>query len=104
MSYPVTTSAVGVYQGPPAMSRVATEKSWEELRRESRQLENEIEAKLNSYSKLNSNYIHRDTGYVTMATMSPPHACIVHVLSSVGPIVYRLPVILATPTRRCPLR
>ena len=40
-----------------------------ELRRESRQLENDIEAKLNSFSKLSSNYLHRgEMGCVTIAT------------------------------------
>ena len=33
-----------------------------ELRRESRQLENEIDAKLNSFSKLSSSFLHREAG------------------------------------------
>lgn len=33
-----------------------------ELRRESRQLENEIDAKLNSFSKLSSSFLHRESG------------------------------------------
>lgn len=76
-----------LYQPAPSdMSRLIAEKSWEgkalaishtilvtwqtmtpffvifpnnsELRRDSRQLENEIDAKLNSFSKLSSNYLH----------------------------------------------
>lgn len=52
----------GVLFTPSNMSRVGTEKSWETLRRESRQLENEIDAKLVSFSKLSSSFLHRDTG------------------------------------------
>ena len=40
------------------MSNLSTD--WEDLRKQARQLENEIDAKLMSFSKLSSNYLSRD--------------------------------------------
>lgn len=66
--YPrISSYTLMTWQGPIFHTRLISL----ELRRESRKLENDIEAKLNSFSKLSSNYLARDVGCVTMATSCP---------------------------------
>jgi len=52
------------------MSALGTD--WEDLRKQARQLENEIDAKLMSFSKLCSNYVARDQTSHHLSIDSPP--------------------------------
>lgn len=55
-----TTTTNHSYSSNSRMSTISTLTDWEDLRKQARQLENEVDAKLISFSKLCSNYLARD--------------------------------------------